>query len=499
MSNIDPLEELMRSRLLDEKPADNRWNVPPDSVFEDAMNAIDADKKDRKKPFFIILLAAVILTVIGLLTYRMNQRITHLNSEFNELKNQSFDNNVKSEDKLIINSSKVIPLDKKQDSSEQVKTSSAKSTNYAINSRKINYSLVNRSNSPLLSNSQFLSSNILPANQSEKIIPNSIASSNFRNEKNSASLINNPVNGQSKQLTINLLATKQLSLISNSPLIILQEELKSLLHPIKKHEKENELSPFSLFSFAGANISSIHMKNMSESSFSLSGYEKYRIGYQLGIGLEYLLNDKWALNSSLSYTAAKNRSEYKADYKYDQSNEFTNSLGEIIYLDKMVIESPMHHMTETVTFKTSNSGPVHDDMMETKVAFEETLHFASLDIGLDYTFYETDRIKLNTGLGIRGQYLLKMNEDMDMQLYHDNHMMMEKSTSHNSMDQMNRALIAPFGRIGIDYNINDRNTIRMTGNYYHPLRSIRHADIELDPTTYLKSIEFSVLFKHRLN
>lgn len=502
MSKIDPLEELMRSRLLDDKPADSSWNVPPDSVFEDAMKAIDAEKNDRRKPFFIIFLASILIIAIGLLTYRLNQRITHLNTEFNELKSQAIgtEENIQNQQTKSITSGSISNEGTSQNTSntEEVSTLQTKSTN---NTSTKNIRYKNNSNiSTYNSSSLFInppSSKILEDNVKQK---NNLFAGNtsiIEKEKKNVSPIEKSLNRLN--LVINKLATKQFLILSDHKIIDLPEEMSSLLHPIKKLAKERDNSPISLFGFAGANFSSIHMTNMSDSKFSLTGYEEYCLGYQFGFGAEYQLKSRWSLNGNLSYTVAKNRSVYESDYKYDQNNEYTNNVGEVIYQDDIIIESPMHAMTENVSFKNSSSGPVHEEMMQTKVAFDQILHFANLNLGIDYTIHESDKTRISAGLGLRGQYLLSMKEDMDMQMYHDSHMMMEKTASHNSLENMNRALLAPYGKIGFDYKLNDRNSIKLTGNYYHPLTSIRQTDSEVDPSTYLKNIEFSVLFKHRIN
>lgn len=508
MSKIDPLEELMRSRLLDGKPANNSWNVPPDSVFEDAMNAIDAEKKDRRKPFFFILFVFAIILAISLLTYRLNQKITHLNTEFNELKSQSVTNELSPEKNFANDAiSGNISNEKNNESLSKTKDLTPIQSN-SLNSASPNNSKKNikpnRSNTSRIINASPTKNFTFPLKLQSSITNGennlfNTRTSIIENKEQNSSFGDNSLNKLDQDQTINSLATKHFLIRSNLQLISLPEEMSELLHAVKMPEKESKKSSFSLFAFAGANISSIDMKNMSETSFSLTGYEEYCVGYQLGIGSAYQLNNKWALNSNLSYTTAKNRSDYLADYKYDQGKEYTNNLGEVLYVDNMVIESPMHPMTETVSFKTTSSGPVHGDMMQTKVAFDQILHLVNLGIGVDYTIHETDKTKITSGLGIRGQYLVSMKENVDMQLYHGAHMMMEKSASHNSLDNMNRTLVAPFGKIGFDFKIDDQNTIMLTGSYYHPLTSIRQAGSAVEPTTYLKNIEFSVLFQRNLN
>jgi len=86
-NNQHNLDKFFKKRLTDNTPAENGWNVPPMSILDDALNAIEPEPTDRK-PLIWKSLLAVGLIAISTMIYLVSVQVQSLNEELSTLKQQ---------------------------------------------------------------------------------------------------------------------------------------------------------------------------------------------------------------------------------------------------------------------------------------------------------------------------------------------------------------------------------------------------------------------------
>ena len=513
----DGLDELMRSRLLNDQPAPNKWNVPPDHLFEEAMRALPPRKKRRRYFLWLPLLFGIALAAYYVL--RTEDKINRLHTELTELKDQ----------KAIDETSNELALDQSKLQVESKNTATLKTADNRP-TRSPNNPIVGESVTGLaqaLDLEKGRTKNGTDLKQAASINK----SSNYpvyqvdvgapvRNVQTQADEYHARLNddGQAQNHRPTELASTHPPIINNAasneaieqlfvsviPLLALHQisgsfDAINIQAPTPVIQKDNARisRKWTVRVFAGPNFSHFKMKAMEQTAFSLSGYDENQIGLRVGVGSSYKLNDKLSLVGTVDFTRHNNKSYFQDIMRYQKNAEVVENDGRRFYTSDVIIESPMHTMKEKAKFEVEEDEIQDNDIIKNKTRIEQNINIISAGLGLNYRLVEINKVSLGLGVGARMLHLQKMKDQWNMELYHQDKMMIRKEEVGSSLEDVNRNVLATYGAVIISYPLSDRLAIGARGEYEYAWNSMRKSMNSSEPTTYLRSWDLSLGMHYR--
>jgi|GEM_PF-6025746 len=528
---FNELDKLLRDRLLDDRPADNQWNVPPDSLFDKVAEALPEPRRKRRGLFFIIP-ALFGIALISFFIFYTNQKIDRLHTEINDLKNTKTDyaniESQTSDDELKPHNTQSKTSNAKNiettfgaanESDELTETVSAQPSDHLQQSSVINaipkshrtrkstknkkskstaFQLENKSIETTPSQNQNVNANVKDGRAST-ILSTEINDVDLPTRNGAA--INSTIDNQSVAIVKNsdnsvspeqkFAAVPSLNLLDIQLLNYSEDtEMVSDVPKLAVEEMDGKKpSKVALYAFAGINSSALKMKNEKTTNYSLTGYDQFHTGYQFGLGSTIDIHSKLALVGELAYTSYRNISQYNADFYYDASDEVYNLDGTTDYVTTLVVESPMHKMQENATFRVDNQNILNDDVLNNDSRIEYNFKIVELSLGAQYEIASWNRLSLQAGLGVRNQFVTRVAEKMDMNIYHQGKTMLSQTSKTKTMSDVNRYMISGYVTLGLSYKMNDRISLLLNSGYDHGFSSLRVHEGSNSPSIYLRSIK----------
>ncbi len=517
----DELDKLMRSRLLDDSPADNQWNVPPDDVFEKAIAAIpEKPKKDRRFLLFIpLFLFLSIATYFALNTYN---KIDNLEAEIVRLKNEKEQNVLsalpseeKIENKTVTNNNSSInggapPAITAKTITGRYEPVAGTSTN--ISSKP---STGNVASTPALVHDkasfsaqaqatikkpELIGSDVeirrTPTNAATATVVSPVSSSQALAESAISFMEKTSEGHNTSGMNRQEMAVDEMALLEIVPLAVEPGILNQLapVSPPRIQSKSNNKT--NIFVFAGAHATALHMTNSKEEPFSLTGYDKSQWSYQLGIGVERKIAPKLVGRVTLDFMRFANKSYYQGQFLYDKNNEQINTDGSVDYVSSIKIESPVHSMEHQAKFRVDDQVLQHNDIMDNKTDIDQWFSALGASLGLEYTVARFGNLNATLGGGLHAQYVTSYVEHLNMKLYHQGSMMLDQNMDSSSPSNINRTLASVYVNAGLNYAISKHFSLNLLGEYDHGISSIRPSTPDDDASAYLRSLRLSLGLKY---
>ncbi len=503
-NKYDDLEKLFRSRLKNESPAENQWNVPPMGMLDSALDQLEEDKETKRR-FPIWWFAGVLLFVVLVSFYIVtNNKIEKIESELSQLKTSDIEK-AKQDEKNEIEVDKIqISLDeenlipvkevfhdlKKKSAIELVKTNKLQTE--AISS-KINdtrnevKSITSKSG---ISEGETIVS-LLPTSSLmfDGADGKNISQSSVKNEEINSSFLDSK---KSEILTFSKISSLALS-------SIIQE--KSLEELDTRWLDEIEIGSnkyrFSYYLFGGLNLSSIRMTNVESSTFSLINYDKNYLGFQIGIGTKFELSQRWALRATSSLNQMKNESQFSETLIYNEDQEVVDVNGNLFYESNLYIESPMGGYATSARFALDNGQLVQDDLMKNKTDVSEVFRIWNISLGLEYTAFSHSKFDFFLAAGLGANYLWRLDQEMKTELSFEDDMLMNKSFESSTLEHTKKFYLSAFANVGIRYQVNDSFGVELSSGFNRGLSSMRYGNDKNQPNTYLNSVPLNLSMNYK--
>ncbi len=487
-NKYDELDKLFRSKLKNETPAENGWNLPPMSVLDEALAQIPEEKEERRPVFWWLFGAGALLVVSAFVLYNFS-RIDRLEDSINSQNSISETNQqmVVTEENDIStkeNIEETIPnetIETKEDvfsskSTRSVTTNSIKSINKSFKSKTL---APNRSKDVQSS----AHSNSSPVKLKNSFISDAIVS-------NSPSVV-----GNNEKEEINVQALSHLSLhMFNTNYERAEVVLKTEKSTYNKEQVSDLTS--SLYLFAGANFSSLAMSNVEAMPSSLVDYDKRYLAYQLGFGWSLPMTDRLSLNLESSYQRLMNKSVYKSLMDYNSSNEVVGMDGMTYYDATMDIQSPMGSYLADFRFAVDDVAMTDDDVMDNKTKLTQIFHVVNLSAALEYKILSLGNIDINLNGGFGANYLYALNQEMDAAIYFGQKTLMSEKYETTDVPEKNNLFFTAFANVSADYHWTDKWSTGLYLGYERGLTSMRSKSQDTDPSTYLNTLRAGMNFKY---
>lgn len=470
----DPIYNAFREKLEPTKIENELWNLPPDSVFTNAMDEVNSKKANRRPILIPWLIGTFFLVAIGL----------------------GF---------ILFSSS---------EGSENVKPSSAVAS-------LVDQTLVNDKNSPILNNiikepSQGLS-------HSKKEIPSAKATP-LTASRGSQNQIYNPqtpskISSALSPITIDSSdETNAIDLVEKSETqkkdrevlehhLLAKISLGALPNPEVKAVKinmtpkisETHNSNWSIKILSGITLSNLVMTNIDKNApFDLYGYEKYNLsGPNISVSLERNLSKKLNVGLSLSFNKIKNKSRLEQSMLYDKVNENSTTAGNVAYDTQVAYETPVGLFSQTLAFSALENQFQNADQLEMQTDFEQIFDLLSIGLYAQYTFLDKEKWSLFSELGLQYNQILRSKSAYNTTLLFKDQVFYEEvsRTAPEMKSLVSNYTSVTFG-LGLNYQVNDRMHFVVQSSFDTSLRSIRDSGDIVQPKTYVRSIKIGLGLKH---
>ena len=490
------LDKLFQSKLEGDKVENGEWNNPTDDAFFSAMREIGQEEKPSKKkivwwPYLFLLF--IPLGILGI--WNANQ-VNELKTEIDEIYVNSNKENATSE---AIIQEQTIKTDSKTILSEQnVLENKSLPTQKFISSPQNNALTESKANAKI-TNQQKQNNTIYftSVNANDEIKNNSTPNNGRTASKNALE--------DSSPLSLGLGKLDELSSIDK----IGQNGVSS------KNEKrslpnansfafilDKDLSPIdkslAAYAFLDVNLNSLRMTGMEPTSFSLTGYDKSYLGYELGLGLIQKVNKRVAINYSASYKQVKNRSFYENDFMFEEDKLHTDVDGQLIYQLFSELQTPTGAYISSQDLSFEDNSMADKEMMNQNANIELLFNFVSLGVKPRVSLLQKERFNVFAEAGLNLNYLVHYCQSLDMKYYYEDKMMMEDYVDNFSMSELNRFSLATSLGLGLEYNLGEHFFSSFKVGTSRSLNSIKQIAANGDQTrTYIDNLGFSLTAGYR--
>jgi len=491
--NFKELDHFFTSRLRKSAGDSNGWDVPDDLVLENALDQVNAPiTRKKRRPFWLwISFSLVFLSAVLYLLLKNNNQIDLLNQQVSELSHQN--TNIEKTKNTIPNeevtSGERITNIKKTPTSIIPETVIKKQTNLETSS--FNFTS-NNATTPVK-----IVTEISLIAEGQKVSKESIPNSHFtsRNAKNNIvqSFKNTPIH---KAILVDKEA-KEFETLSVLPYLgyaSLNFEMNPFL-ALGNPEVEKNLSDkskLSAFLTIGHLYASLQMTDLPQVDYTLTDYDNYYGGWEIGGGLTYELNSKNSLSAVLSYSVIDNESRFTENTAYSKSQEFSNGQGELLYNTTLEIVSPTGSHTEDIVLDVTNENFQDGETFNNQTSIYQDFRIASLTGYGTHQLFTCSDFSFNVQAGVGLNMITSTNQKMFINMMHDDHTMMSKTVSSTERYALKKLYLHGQLGLSIEKPISQHWFIGLSSGINRSLTSIRKKENNNDPKTYLGGIQSAI-------
>ena len=511
--NFKDLDQFFKTRLQKKETSTNGWDVPSDSILENALDQVNLSKESKKrKPFWLLLLLPIFI-VFGYFLLQNNNEIDQLNTQITTLLTEKENESIITSEKdikLLENKKETSPISSPRNNIDQI--SKTQSDNKEIK-------VVTKENSKSTNiNSEIL--NIKSPNFSSNIKANDYGKKNNNINKQAAHIeqtINSAKDPVSSSKTSNNLSfitpiryykgSTQSLPSSSSKVILPLADLPFLDIIFLSHESEptviledprilnsgqGQSKKLSSFFTIGHLYSSLQMTNLPAVDYQLTDYDKFYGGWEIGTGLSYELNAKNIIGTKLTYSIVNNESHFSQNINYLKNQEYTNTDGNIFYDTDLEISSPTGDHIEPLTLDVTSANMQDGESLKNKTNLYQNFNIISLSGYGSHELFNFSDISFSIQAGIGLNLITSTSQKMEVSMMHNDHEMMSKSISNTKRYDLQKFYLN--GQLGLQIQkpISKNWFIGFNSGINRSLTSIRKTTNSADPKTYIGSFQSSI-------
>jgi hypothetical protein len=479
----DNFGDFFRSKLNEDSPAENQWNVPPDFVFENAMGTIQREKDKKKRRFlWLILPALLLLGLIGFSVYTI-QSVNELNQKVSKIEE---------------NQQKVTHLEKKTEennisksNTESNSTTPTTNKNTDNSNPNIKKSQSQTAQTPPVNNKSFTNKQQAPfvTNENKKTASSEIASF----ERSPTQTNEDKTETTTSVLLKNQMKTPDFLPGSFGLLDIPEKELKgtSLNNPVEK--TAIKASPFFITFYANKNLARIGMKRVPQNmSQTLTRYDQNYGGYGFGTQLSYQASKRWSFGIQAGYNCFHNESMLQETMMYDADMEQTDPQGLNTYSANFNIGTPMGDYAYNANFRLGSNNIPDETPLIHKTSISQTLHSFNVGALVRYSLIKKSNWEWYLGTGVLMDKIFARENEMNTELYHNSSMMFNQEMNTSKMENCEDVFYSLMGETGVRYHLNQKTALILQGQYNSSLTSLREAQFSGDVGSYLHDFNIGV-------
>lgn len=498
------LDKLFQSKLKSGQVENGAWNNPTDDAFMSAMRNIQPQEQAPKKekivwwPYLFLLFIPVFFfgiwnadrvsdlkSEIDVMQQTNHAQLDKATSEKLELENTTINNNnnvIELASNPVVNESDAKPVSKKP-------TTNKKTSKLVTNNNKF----TTRQN--------VASKNIVPTSVNVTSGSDGGSIQNNGGQVSNASLGTNsfgaPIVGLQKNITDKLNTLDRLNLIQEFDDDFGVVSINDVSTYDSSHKYGSKPS-LAAYAFVDLNLNSMRMQGAEVGAFTLTGYDKSYLGYNVGVGMLQNINKRWDVNYSLSYKHVKNQSKYTNQFMYEKDKMTTDINGELVYDLLAELHTPTGAFTSNQTIALMDGSMDDNVMMDQLADIDLTFDFISLGIQPRFSIINKDQLNVFAQGGLNLNYLIHYCQAIDMEFHYHDQMMMKNNIEVYSMDKLNKFSLAASLGLGLEYNFGEHIFSSFTLGTNRSLNSIKQLSSNADHTrTYIDNLGVSLTAGYR--
>jgi len=493
------LFEFLKSRL--SNPPQEDWNTPSDSIFENAIKELNAQKassqKDSKSNSKKPLLLLLFLLIGTYAVYNISQNSDISDEQTIAIKTENASNNntiskVEGDKSIIASEGENIEIQK-----SDVENNDIASSSNNINSNKIIDSKINSG----LTNNQF--NRVSNSDTNRNIAQNT----SFRNDAISENISTERRIQLNSNLVINEVQKSNSPKLQQIELLPITEDLISFDNSYTLDANGLDFDPAAV-----TPVSNFHnkknfgivlnntftrsqMRNNKSAEFDdLNIDSQYSHGTGIKVNFKLPIHKGLSVVTGVSYNKINSKSRYEATSDIKSDNFLMDASGDEFYVDDMIVYTPFGSH-ETPVVKPMNHQTLSSKSNVTNsTVIEQDVSFGSLDIGLAYDFKSSNKLSyfVSSGLGINA--LLKTTTSLNSTILMDGLRMWGIADQITEGADFQNYFINIHTDAGLAYRLNDKFSLSFSAGYAQTINSkVEHID-NLNSKTFLNQINLGVGF-----
>lgn len=504
MKKYDELDKLFQSRLkdrnLDKEGTD--WNLPPEGLFDTALSfAEDQPNEKPQKRNYTLLVSLIIFLIFSLATIGwyissdLNKEVSDIKEDVELLKQESgkelvqksnsissstknsFDQNSKIENKEIRN---------QQISTVQNSGSAASAISNEVGTLSKTSQQISSTGVPptsLNANSRSASEVTTPQNNIQSFAPITV--------KNSQSFV--PFSKKESQVKIQNMQNLFTSVL---PFDI---KRRSLAVEDKLSEVAEKKVGFNtgFYIEGGLVFTSLNMHSPTGLSDALTRYDNWYPGYQISLGAQLDLSDRWQLDKSIQFQSIRNESLYQDEFMYDSENEHVNINGDDIYRSNLVMASPMGAFNRSVDIPLKDMEMEDGDMIQNITEIDQSFNILSAKIGLSYKLFSEEKWQISAQANAALNYIVGFQQNSITRLYAKTDMLVEDNFSTSESEMIKPWFSTGGLALQARYYPASNWFIGLRGGFEHSFQSIKKTMTASPESTHINGIRAGLQLGYR--
>ena len=399
----DNLESFFKKHLTDETSGGDDWNMPSDSVWENALPQIQ--KKSGVfipwKYLYILGLISIVGFTILLFLWNFRSTIPTTNNDITELTTDN-SNQDQASNTIIISDS----IEKK----DNVQNEIAENNNDVYESKKQIEKLLIEPDKKILAENSV--KNVVPETKPNTLI---IKEKTEKTSSEKKTILNTNVLDELTTITPEDITSEQLISIVDSidnqshannivdlPVIIdigvspQEDEFVESEENAKKQKKKTE--PVELKGKIGVGVyfsptlTSTYLRGETINGV-MNTAPVFLYSGNYGLEIKYYLTNKLAIVSGVGRLEIKSWSKSSVDFNYNTSTEYNMPTGEKENTSPIPMPTPFGEINTEVTYRFPGSDEIPDgEILQSELEIHQDVRYLSIPLGIEYNFLNRSRL-----------------------------------------------------------------------------------------------------------
>lgn len=494
----DDLNAFFKGKLENADPDGNMWNVPPDFVFDNAINKVNAQntqaQTNNRKLLLLLLIPLVFLTGI-IINSQLN--LNDINNKVRLLENKVIHSDQQIvELKTKIDAQKDEFVKQLNSNTEEIKESIKNETRKIFNSQRKKILRSNNNSSKSKVAGLFSQSrNSSKSNSNPSVVfsegTNSEFVKNGNVNKNADQLLNTNSDFSNDDLNKNVPPLSKIyflpSLGLHNSIGLFTRDLKSKVPDLIDHKGVNSGTDdlTSVVSYGLSTRQNFSSLSMSEMNNTLISYDNNYSGFGFSLHAQKSISPKFDMIFSLGYDLYNNRSENTGISLYNTNNESETSNGDINYMLDVETETPFGAVNSITNFEVAENVNADFDVLNQKTETAQSLNVLSINVGPKYKWFQTHQWELFATASIGYNRILHYENEMNTSIKMNDKTMVEFRATPPKINDINKNFMSVQAGVGFGFRFSENIQLAVSANYGKSLNSLRVAKSVSDPVTHL--------------
>ena len=472
MKDNNKLERFLRQQLHNYEAADNKWNVPPDDVWDNTLNEMAKRKEKPKNPFvWLWIFGLLVISYTAFYIYHKEKQLKNLTDELNSSQ-IALENIQKEFDDL---KSQKYSNDDTQEGLLERTTTELKSPS-GLNRNNPNNDEASLDQGELFSILKEVDSPISPDSQKHPPFVHS-NTTNEANKKENTEILNSdnntPIASSDTMITKSTSLEAEAIVTSNDnySIVPISSSLPLAVHsnqrPVslpRNSDSYTDLQPKRIWlKLHGAPLlinRQVRNSSLPDAGFANQGLSGFETGMHMGIDL----NKKWAIETGMSYFNLDIVNERRKRFFFNSNNEVLNSDG---LLESFVAAENINGLgssdNELVFVRNSSDFIPNGTQITATVGSSSNINHLEIPLILNYKLIDR-RFLINIRAGLVWNHVVNHNSKLN-DVVVDNPMLVFNRGEIGPLNGIRQHTLSYELGFGVEYRFNKHWSLTLAPTY----------------------------------